>query len=145
MKKMILTMAIVAGSLMSFAAGPEEVNPSVLKAFSKEFVSAKNVEWVATANYYRAAFTFNDKYVFAYYNPDGDLIGITRYISPDDLPVALQMNLKKQYEGYWISDLFEMSKADDTSYFITVENAGMKIMLKSVGGRWEVFKSDKKA
>lgn len=145
MKKMILTMAIAVSSLVSFASGPEEVNPAVLKAFKNEFVTAKNVEWQAAENYYRAAFLFNDKYVFAFYSPDGDLLGITRYISPVDLPVNLQVNLKKEYEGYWISDLFELSKNDATNYFITVENADVKLTLKSVSGRWEVYKSEKKA
>lgn len=145
MKKMILTLAIAVSSLASFAAGSEEVTPKVLNAFKTEFAQAKNVEWVAGSNYYRAAFLFNDKYVYAFYSTEGELLGITSHISPDDLPISLQVSLKKDYEGYWISDLFEMSKNDDTSYFITVENADVKIVLKSSGGKWEKYKTEKKA
>ena len=85
------------------------------------------------------------KYVFAYYSTEGDLIAITRHISPDALPLSLQIDLKKEYEGYWISDLFEMAKNETTSYFITLENADSQLVLKSTGGsKWEVYKKEKK-
>jgi hypothetical protein len=145
MKKMILMMAVAISSIASLAAETEEVNPRVLMAFKNEFTQAKNVEWLAGINYYRAAFLFNDKYVFAFYSTEGELMGITSYISPDDLPVSLQVSLKRDFEGYWVSDLFEMSKNDDTSYFITIENAEAKMILKSSGGKWEKHKTEKKA
>jgi hypothetical protein len=145
MKKMILMMAVAISSIASLAAETEDVNPRVLTAFKNEFTQAKNVEWLAGINYYRAAFLFNDKYVFAFYSTEGELMGITSYISPDDLPVSLQVSLKRDFEGYWVSDLFEMSKNDDTIYFITIENAEAKMMLKSSGGKWEKHKTEKKA
>jgi hypothetical protein len=145
MKKMILMMAVAISSIASLAAEPEEVNPRVLTAFKNEFTQAKNVEWLAGINYYRAAFLFNEKYVFAFYSTEGELMGITSYISPDNLPVSLQVSLKRDFEGYWVSDLFEMSKNDDTTYFITIENAEAKMILKSSGGKWEKHKTEKKA
>jgi hypothetical protein len=145
MKKMILMLAVAVSSLTAFAGGDEGISQKVQDAFKNDFTTAKNVEWMEGANYYRAAFLFNDKHVFAFYSTEGELLGITRYISPDDLPISLQVSLKSNYEGYWISDLFEMSKNDATNYFITVEKADVKIMLKSAGGKWEVFKTEKKA
>jgi hypothetical protein len=145
MKKIILMLAVVISSLSAFAGGDEGVSQKVQEAFKNDFTTAKNVEWSEGSNYFRAAFLFNEKHVFAFYSTEGELLGITRYISPDGLPISLQANLKNNYEGYWISDLFEMSKNDATSYYITVENADVKIMLKSAGGKWEVFKTEKKA
>ena len=146
MKKMILSLAIALTTLSAFAAGEENVNQKVLDAFKNEFNTVREVEWAAGADYYRAAFVYNEKYVFAYYSTEGDLLGITRYISPADLPMNLQISLKKKYSSYWISDLFEVAKNETTSYYITVEDADTKIVLKSTGGSdWSVFKTEKKA
>ena len=145
MKKMIVAFGLTL--CMSFAfAGEENVSPKVLNAFNSDFTTAKEVEWTTSDNYYKATFTFNGNHVFAFYNADGELMGLTRYISSLDLPVNLQKELKKDYSNFWISDLFEVAKSDGTSYYITLENAEKKIILKSVGGRgWTTFKKVSKA
>jgi hypothetical protein len=144
MKKMIVTLAITISSLAAFA-GEENVNPQVLNAFNDEFTTAQEVKWTAGKDYYRAAFIYNEKHVFAYYSPEGDLIGLSRYISSADLPARLQSNLKKNYSDYWISDLFEVTKNDGSAYFITLENADSKIVLKSSGLTWNVYQKIKKS
>lgn len=145
MKKMILTLAIAVSSLAAFA-GEENVNKKVLDAFKTEFNAAKEVEWTVGSDYYKASFVYNEKHVFAYYNVDGDLLGMTRYISPVDLPLNLQVSLKKKGNSYWISDLFEVAKNGTTSYYITLENADSQIVLWSTGGsNWEEFKTVKKS
>ena len=89
---------------------------------------------------------YNDQYVSAYYSIDGDLMGLTRYISPADLPLVLQSDLKKNYSEFWMTDLFEVAKDDGTAYYITLEDADQKIVLKGTGGkRWENYKKVKKA
>ncbi len=144
MKKIIVTLAIAVSTLSAFA-NDENVNQRVLNAFRTEFATAKEVEWTVGSNYYKATFVYNESYVFAYYNESGELLGLTRYVSPVDLPLALQNSLKKNYEGYWISDLFEAAKNDATSYYITVENADTKIILKSSGNSWDVYSKSKKS
>ena len=145
MKKMILTLAIAISSFAAFAR-EENVSKKVLDAFKTEFNAVKDVEWTVASDYYIASFTFNDKHLFAYYNMDGELIGLTRYISPIDLPLNLQIGLKNKSKGYWISDLFEVAKNGTTSYYITLENADSKMVLTSTGGsNWEEFKTVKKS
>ncbi len=141
---MIVTLAIAVSSLSAFA-NDENVNQKVLDAFKTEFATAKEVEWSVGSDYYKATFNYNGKYVFAFYNENGDLLCLTRYISPADLPLSLQNSLKKNYEGYWVSDLFEAAKNDDTNYYITVENADTKIILNSSGSGWSVYKKTKKS
>lgn len=144
MKKMIMTLAVALGTLVA-VAGEENVNRKVLDAFNKEFAAAQQVEWSTGENFYKAAFVFNNKHVFAFYNRDGDLIGITRYMSSMDLPLNLQVSLKKNYTHYWISDLFEVAKKDGTTYYLTLENADIKIVLKSTDGNsWESYQKTKK-
>jgi len=147
MKKIIVTMAMMftVGTISAFAAN-DEVAPKVLNAFSTDFNTAKEVEWTVGTNYYRAAFTFNEKHVFAFYNADGELLGLTRYISSLDLPMNLQSSLKKGYSDYWISDLFEVANNSGTNYYITVENADTKMILKATGDSdWKEYKKVRKA
>ena len=141
---MILTLAI-AGSTLSVFATEIKVNQQVLDAFKTEFSTAKEVEWSVAVNYYKATFNYNGKYIFAFYNETGELLAITRYISPSDLPLSLQNNLKKSYENFWVSDLFEAAKNESTNYYITLENADTKITLKSSGNNWESFSKIKKS
>ena len=146
MKKIIVTLAIGISSLSAFAA-EENVNVSkkVLDAFKTEFTTAKEVEWTVSSDHYKATFLYNQRYVFAYYNENGELLGLTRYLSPLDLPLALQNNLKKNYENYWVSDLFEAVKSDETHYYITIENADTKLVLRSSGNSWSTYSKIKKS
>ena len=145
MKKIIITLAIALSSYASFA-GEETVSSAVLNSFSQEFAGAKDVQWVTTKDCYKASFVLNSQHVIAFYNLDGELLGLSRNISSLDLPLGLQGNLKKEYKEYWISDLFEVSNGDGTNYYITVEKADSKIILKSgIGSKWTVYKKVSKA
>ena len=145
MKKTIITLAIAISSLSAFA-NEENVSSKVLNAFATDFQAAKEIEWTAAADYYMATFVYHNKHLYAYYDKEGALIGLTRYLSPADLSMNLQMNLKKNYHNYWVSDLFEVAKNDVTTYYITVENADSRIVLKSSDSTtWSVFEKTKKA
>lgn len=141
---MIVTLAIAVSTLSAFASDVD-VNQKVLSAFNTEFTTAKDVKWSAGDNYYEATFVYNDKFLFAWYSAEGDLLGVSRYISPNDLPLSLQKSLKDNYDGYWISDLFEVAKNDGTSYFVTLENADTKLVLKTTDTYgWSFYKKVKK-
>lgn len=143
MKKIILMLAITISTLSAFAG--EDVNPRVLASFKNEFASAKEVAWTVTADYFKAEFTFNGQYVNAFYNTDGELMGLTRNITSLELPMNLQASLKKSYEEFWISDLFEITRNNSTGYYITLENADTKIVLKATAGEdWSIYKKVKK-
>jgi hypothetical protein len=145
MKKMMLTLAIAVSTLGAFAR-EANVSEKVLKAFTTEFNTAKDVEWTIGSNYYMASFQYNEKYVFAYYTEEGELIGLSRNMSPADLPLNLQTGLKKDYAAFWISDLLEVAKNEGTVYYITLENADTKIILKASGGNgWSQYKKVKKS
>jgi hypothetical protein len=147
MKKIIITLAVALSTLSSFAGEEKEiVNATVLNAFKTEFVNATEVTWTAGANYYKAEFVFNNQHVAAFYSPEAELLGMTRNISSLDLPINLQTGLKKTYSSYWIADLFEVSNNEGTGYYITLENADSKIVLKSTCGQgWTVYQKKTKA
>ncbi len=144
MKKLIVAAAMIV-SLSAFAKEERKVSPKVLNAFNTEFTTAQEVEWTVSSDYYRADFDMNGQKVSAFYNEDGDLMGITRNISSTQLPVSLQNSLKKNYSNYWISNLFEVAKNNGTSYYVTMEDGDKKIVLNSTAGSdWSTFKKDRK-
>ena len=146
MKKIMMTLAVALITLSSFAGGEENVNSKVLNSFQSAFVGAKDVNWTEGSTYYKVAFVFNGQHVSAFYDMEGELMGVTRYISSLDLPIGLQADLKKGYSNYWISDLFEVSNSEGTSYYITLENADTRIVLKSLQAEnWKVYLKNTKA
>ncbi len=144
MKKIIMALAITISTASVFAS-EKEIDPKVLESFKTEFATAKEVAWSAGSNYFKAEFIFNSQYVTAFYGLDGELIGLSRFITSVDLPIGLQTGLKKNYSEYWVSDLFEVSKKNSTSYYITLENADSQLVLKATADEgWVVHKKVKK-
>ena len=147
MKKIILVwaLALVVGLNSSFAGTGTEISEKVTKSFQKEFVNAQNVQWEQGKDFVRAIFTQNDQVMFAYFNPDGDLLAVTRNILAGQLPINLLTDVKKNYGSYWITELFEIAMNNETSYYITLQNGEQKVILKSNGTNgWELFKKEKK-
>jgi hypothetical protein len=144
MKKMIMTLVIAASSLFAFA-GDGNVNDDVLNAFNTEFTGAKNVKWIESDEYFKADFVFNGQYVSAFYSVAGELMGVTRHISSLELPENLQSKLKNDYADFWITGLSEVSTAEGTYYYITMENADTSLVLKSGGKKWNTIKKMTKA
>lgn len=148
MKKIFLSVvfAMLLATSSLFSAEVTEVNSVVLNAFKKQFANASDVEWNTGNNYFKASFLYNNNnYVNAFYSQEGEFIATTRNISSVNLPMLLQTSLKQKYDNYWISDLYELAKPESTSYYITLENADQKIILKSSGGtEWTLHKKSGK-
>ena len=92
MKKMILALAMIF-TISSAFANEETVKKEVLSAFKSNFTNATEISWTISDTYYKAAFTLNDQKVFAFYNLEGQFLGLTRYISSLQLPVKLHNSL----------------------------------------------------
>ncbi len=146
MKKMMMAMAVFLTITTGTAfANPTEVNPKVIKAFNSAFVSVNDVTWTTGSDFYKASFTYNSKYVYAYYSLEGKLLGITRLMATSELPLILQTSIKNKYAEMWVTDLFEVANADGTTYYLTVEDAENVMVVKSAGGSdWVTFKKTKK-
>lgn len=145
MKNILFALVLLVSSL-AVNAEERNVNEKVLNAFKTEFTSASQVEWTTGPNYYKASFVFNNKHVFAFYNAEGRLLGLTRNITTSELPLKLQTELKKNYESYWISDLFEAAREEGTSYYLTLEDADTRLVLKaSADNNWTVYEKTKKS
>lgn len=135
--------------LSSFAAKLSVANDGIvtspiLESFQTSFTEAKEVRWILGKTFVRAEFEFNGQYLTAFYAKEGKLIAITKNITSTQLPIFLQTDLKKDYANYWVSDLFEVSNEDGVHYFITLENADGKLVLKSSFAGWNVYQKKAK-
>ena len=145
MKHFILILAIAFSSLSSFA-NDTEVTPAAIKSFNSAFKTATEVNWTKSDNYFKVDFSLNGLYAAAYYDAEGNMIALTRNISSLQLPITLQASLKNNYECYWISDLVELANESGTSYYITLENADTKMILKASSGfDWSHYKKLRKS
>lgn len=147
MKKIILAtaMMLMAGLTVAFAKDDEGVNNQIATSFSKDFTSATNISWNVQKDFTKATFTMNNQVMFAFYREDGSLIATARNILSEQLPINLLKSLRKDYGNYWISELFEMDKDGQGSYYVTLENADETLVLKSNSfGDWSTYKKAKK-
>jgi hypothetical protein len=147
MKKRILLLSIVLVSFtaFSFAADAPAISKNAISSFNKQFSNARDIKWEHRANFEKAQFTVNDMVLFAYFNNNGELLALTRFISPNRLPLELLTSLKKDHSGSWISDLFEIHTEAGTAYYATLENADQITILKSEGtSGWQIFQKEKK-
>lgn len=147
MKKGILSLALMLmiGITSTFAKNYEGVNQRVISSFQREFTNAKDVKWESSKEFAKATFSLNGQIMFAYYSEEGQLLAMTRNIQSSQLPINLLNNLKKDYNSFWITDLFEMASGNETAYYVTLESSDSMVVLKSTDSmNWELFKKEKK-
>jgi len=146
MKPILIAVALLAGTFTkSFAAEVPAVEPTVLKSFNTTFANATEVDWSTTTNdLYKAKFALNGRYVTAYYTADGTMAALTRHISASELPVILQTNLKNNTKGKWVTDVLEVTNDSSVHYYVTLENADTKVVLKSSSTYWSTFQKQHK-
>jgi hypothetical protein len=142
MKKIMLALAFIgiAGLSSSFANAPVDVNRKAAAAFHADFHMAKNVNWIEAPKYVKAQFNLDNKVMFAYYNSDGNFICLIRNILTTELPSYLRNNIKKNYSSYWVSELFQLSTDQGTSYYIQLENGdGSMVLCSENEGEWRPY------
>jgi len=141
-KKIITVIALLltVGSSSSFANPSDEINVFVKAALRKDFQQAELVGSEVGKAYTKVTLKMNGSILFAFYSDNGELLAVTRNIKSNQLPIQLQLDLKKNYADYWISDLFELTGDDMNHYYVTVENGDTKVILRSADNHnWELY------
>jgi len=147
MKKIILGISMILTIGLSYAGNKfAVVDKAILASFKVDFAGAKNVTWKEINGIEKATFTLGDQVISAYYQAGGELIATSRNILSNQLPLGLQIALKKQFGNFWISELFEISNEEENCYYVTLQDQNKVVVLKSGAfNEWELQKVLKKS
>jgi hypothetical protein len=131
-------LLLTLGVATSFAANTTD-NNGATASFHKDFKQAELLYTYTNKDYTKITFKMNGTILTAFYNEDNELLAVCHNIKSTDLPLNLLMQVKNNYADCWISDLFELDTNGSTSYYITLENAGTKLTLRSNESGWETY------
>ena len=160
-KKTALILALLVTVMTSFANGTDSfvnspngttvafgtagITRRVSVSFQQDFKDAQFISSEVSSKFTKLTFRMNNAVLSAYYTSNGRLIAVVRNILSSQLPIGLMMDLKTSYGDYWITDLFELASDGQTFYYVALENADTKLVLRSTGDNtWEVYQQTDK-
>ncbi|MGB4845371.1 MAG: hypothetical protein WBP16_12970 [Ferruginibacter sp.] len=129
--KTVLTAIVMLFTFTAFASEPVKVSPAIKAAFANDFSKASEVVWEKSNDFYFASFTLNDVNIDAAYSEEGLLLGTSRVISLEQLPLNISMAVEEKYKGYLVHKIaIELTYEGLTRYYVTAENDSEKLKLK---------------
>ena len=131
-------LLLTLGVTTSFAANTRG-NEKAATSFHKEFKQAEVLATDAGKGYTKITFKLSGVILFAFYNDNGELLAVTHNIRCSELPINLLMQVKREHPDCWVTDCFEFDANGSSSYFITLENADIKLTLHSNGNDWDTY------
>ena len=140
---LFIALALVLCTTYSFAAPTDNANAEVRASFQKDFRDARLMTTEVHKDFTKLTFSMNDEILYAFYTQDGSLLAVTRNITSSQLPVNLLLNLQKQMNNRWITELFEFNSDEQHCYYVSLQNADGVVNLRSNGQNWEVFSTSK--
>lgn len=146
MKKLfIAALIVVAAGTSAFAADVFKVDYKVKSSFEARFAGAQNVVWSAKETFIKAAFTIAEESVEAFFDGEGELIGLSRKVDWKKLPLNAIQKIKKEYAAYQVTEAIEFDRDGDKSYFLSLEDGVKKQILEvSLYGEISKYKGQAK-
>jgi hypothetical protein len=143
----IAAILFLSISLSSFAGNPVEKIPGFrgVEHFMSTFPQATGIVCKNKGEFTEVNFTWQGMKLAAFYDLDGNQIATSREISVDNLPLTVQLNLKKEYAGFIPKEALEFDDIDNSlSYYVTVVSIKTTYLLRvSADGSSSVFKKMK--
>jgi hypothetical protein len=140
MKKLFITAAIA--TLFSVAAfadngkqnGDEEnVSYNALSDFKSDFKDADNTVWSITESFQKVHFTERNKIYTAFYNLDGDYLGLTENVNYNRIALPARKEIADEYKDYKVMDVIKYNTnttKEPTAYFVDLQKNNREILLK---------------
>jgi hypothetical protein len=136
MKKIFLTLA-TAGILTTSAFAKIDggkktetatVSYSVQNEFDEQFDNATSVKWTVTSNCQKASFLLNGSQMTAFYNLQGEYIGVTEDVAYSAIGSKAQKEIAEKYKGFTAGEVIKLITNDPTAnfdqvvYFVDLKN-----------------------
>jgi hypothetical protein len=115
------------------------------KNFAESFPGATNVDYKITGQFTKVDFTWKELKLEAFYDKEGTLLATGRLIPFENLPLSVQMNMNKEYPGFFPVQVSEFNDTNDgLCYYVTVSSPEKSYILHiSPNGSIDVFKKMK--
>lgn len=113
--------------------------------FKQAFPQATEVNYKVKGEYTEVNFIWNGLQLQAFYDMEGNPVGTSRQIDIANLPLSVQISLKKQYPGSTTTEAIEFDNPNDgLSYYVTaVDSKATYVLHVSTAGEISVFKKMK--
>ena len=129
--KTMLTAVVMLLATTAFATDGSKVTARVQAAFQNDFSKAILVNWKTDGDFAFASFQLNGAFIEAAYNNEGDLLGTSRKVDIEQLPMAVSLELSKRYGDYAIdANAVELNFDGQTVYYVNVQNNLQSLKLK---------------
>lgn len=126
-----------------------EISPVIQNSFAKSYPMVKDVDWVKyepvpeleqsdwemmgwrapDTSDYSASFVVDSSKYYAWYTPEGDMIGSMTTVDSTNLPAPVNTSLHSQYVDYNISSVIKLKDKNKTAYQIKLNNGKDKIKI----------------
>jgi len=145
--KKVSIIAIMVITIVSsvFAGDNNALDFKGADAFKKLYPHATKVAYEVKKNYTQVNFSWNNINLQAFFDKEGNLIGTSRNIAVNDLPLSYVRNINNDYDGYTITEAIEFDHAQNgLSYYVSVTNGERSYVLNVASdGSISVFKKMK--
>jgi hypothetical protein len=142
MKKFMLMAATAFISFTGFA-NVDPVTGVVLASFRTAFADAKNVQWksLEDSGLFQATFNYQNTELSAFFNEDGEMVAVARYIDKTSLPIMVTKEIKERYPEHVIQTVIEHIAYGSTTYHITLNSQKSSLVVAvSPSGDFSVSK-----
>ena len=152
MKKHIVIIAgLVMFSLSLAAQNQREANARATESFNTNFPDAQNVTWALLKNHVRKVhFGYRGNSCIAFFGPDGKLISSGKKIKEITMPQLVaqalqrqQTRLERKFGMLKRLHTFEFSRDNSTTYYSTLANQKVLIVVSTEPNGYSVVESRK--
>jgi hypothetical protein len=145
MKKLTIIALMVITIASSAFAGDNTLNFKGSDAFKKSFPQASEVSFTVKKDFTEVNFTWHNLKLQAFFDRQGNYIGLSRDISVKDLPLSYVISINKMYKDFEITEAIEFDHSENgLSYYVTVVKEDKKYVLNvATDGTISVFKKMK--
>jgi hypothetical protein len=127
------------------APANNSVSYGVLKQFNYEFKAAENIVWTLNESGQKADFTLNGVKMTAYYNINGEYVGVTHKTELSSVPLQAQKEIAATYKDYQVTDVIELEpkklitasslsdisfKNENALYFVDLKSNNDEILVR---------------
>lgn len=105
---------------LTFAS--DGIPDKVLNNFQESFPTSENVHWHVNKNYVEAYFTFGKSSCRVDYSPEGDLLVVIYYLTPDLLRKDITTKIESEFPGKEIFGVTETIKEGKSEYIIVLKD-----------------------